>query len=240
MKIALIGYGKMGKAIEAIAVSAGHDVSFRITSANFSDIEQIDKSNTDVVIEFTTPSTVVGNIKKVISKGLPIVVGTTAWEDLKVEIDNFVSEHKGAMISASNFSIGVNLFWSMNKRLATLMNDYPQYDVSMMEAHHLAKLDSPSGTAITTANQIIENNDLKSIWKESHKGSSNELLINAIRQPEVKGTHLVKYASDVDDIELKHVAKSRDGFAKGAIIAARWLIGKQGVFGMEEVLGLNS
>ena len=238
MKIALIGYGKMGKAIDALAVSAGHEVSFRITSANVDEIEQIEKSNTDVVIEFTTPSTVVANIKRIISKDLPIVVGTTAWEDQKTEVINFVNNHKGAMISASNFSIGVNLFWSMNKKLASLMNEYPQYDVSMMEAHHLAKLDSPSGTAVTTANQIIENIDSKSTWKESHEGSSEELLINAIRQPEVKGTHLVKYTSNVDEIELKHLAKSRDGFAKGALIAAEWLIGKDGVFGMDEVLGL--
>lgn len=238
MRIALLGYGKMGKAIEKLACDAGHSVSFKISSKNTAEISQISIDNTDVVIEFSTPSTVVENIKSIVLKGLPIVVGTTAWQDSRKEIEDFVTTNKGAMIAASNFSIGVNLFWAMNKKLAELMNDYPQYDVKIMEAHHMAKLDSPSGTAVTTADHIIDKLDRKSSWKESHHGESSDLLINALRQPQVKGTHAVKYTSEIDDIELKHVAKSRDGFAKGSIIAAEWLIGKEGVYGMDEVLGL--
>lgn len=238
MRIALVGYGKMGKTIEAIAIQSGDTISHRITSKNTSDIDLITKDNTDVVIEFSTPSTVVNNIKTIISKGLPIIVGTTAWEESRAEIEQLIQESKGAMIAASNFSIGVNLFWAMNKKLATLMNDYPQYEVSMMEAHHLAKLDSPSGTAVTTANQIINAVDRKLTWKEAHQGKDSDLLINALRQPDVKGTHLVKYSSSIDDIELKHVAKNREGFAKGSLVAAQWLIGKIGVFSMDEVLGL--
>lgn len=238
MRIALLGYGKMGKAIESLAIPEGHSISFKITSKNTQDIQEINSDNTDVVIEFSTPSTVVGNIKDIVTKGLPIVVGTTAWQESREELEYFVKSQNGAMIAASNFSIGVNLFWAMNKKLAALMNDYPQYDVKMMEAHHLAKLDSPSGTAVTTANQIIDNVERKSSWLESHEGNAGELLINALRQPNVKGTHVVKYTSEIDVIELKHIAKSRDGFAKGSLIAAEWLIGKVGVFGMDQVLGL--
>lgn len=238
MRIALLGYGKMGKAIEKLALTSGFDISFKITSKNVMDINLITRENTDVVIEFSTPSSVVENIKIIIDKRIPIVVGTTAWQDSREEIENYVKSNNGAMIAASNYSIGVNLFWAINKKLAELMNQYPQYDVKMMEAHHMTKLDSPSGTAVTTADQIISKLERKSTWKESHQGENSDLLINALRQPEVKGTHAVKYTSEIDDIELKHVAKSRDGFANGALIAAEWLIGKEGVFGMDEVLGL--
>lgn len=238
MNIALVGYGKMGKAIEIIAKERGHNISATISSSNKEDIYSLNSSNTDVVIEFTQPESAYENIKACLKQGIPVVSGTTGWLKYQQEIEALCKEKKGAFFYASNFSIGVNLFFSINKTLSKLMNGFQnEYDVKMEEIHHIHKKDAPSGTAITLAEGVIENFEKKKGWQlEDNK--SDLIHINAVRENEVPGTHIINYLSEIDQIEIKHEAFNRKGFSTGAVVAAEWIKGKEGIFGMEDLLKL--
>jgi 4-hydroxy-tetrahydrodipicolinate reductase len=251
MKFALIGYGKMGKTIEQFIIDQGHadEIVLKITDANIDELTTANLKKADVAIEFTTPQSAVPNIYKCFEAGIPVVVGTTAWLDKLDEVKAVCADKKGTLFFSPNFSIGVNIFWAVNQKLAQLMNTQPQYEVTMEEIHHTEKLDAPSGTAVKTAEVILKDLSRKQNWQltdglkgtQHHTLSSNTsspLLIVAKREPQVPGTHIVKYESDVDFIEIKHEAKSRKGFAEGAVLAARWLAGKKGVFDMKDLLGL--
>lgn len=234
MKIALLGYGKMGKAIEKIALQRGHDV---IIKADIDTIYDIKKA--DIAIDFSVPSAAYNNVSNCINNNVPVISGTTGWLKDYEKIVALCNNKKGAFIYASNFSLGVNIFFELNKSLARLMNRLKQYKVNIEEIHHTQKLDAPSGTAITLAEGIIENSDY-SDWKLSNEISkTKELPIRAKRIKNVAGTHTVLYNSDVDSIKIKHTAHSRQGFALGAVIAAEWLQGKTGVFTMNDVLNIS-
>jgi len=230
MKIALLGYGKMGKTIERLALERGHSISQRITT----DIENTDLTETDVAIDFSVPTAAFQNIKTCIYSGLPVVSGTTGWLDNYEQAAKLCEAENSAFLYASNFSIGVNLFFELNEKLAKLMDHFQNYSVSIEEIHHLQKLDAPSGTAISLAQQII-GNSRKEGWQLDH-AEENEIPITAKREENVPGTHTVSYNSDIDSIEIKHTAHSREGFALGAIIAAEWILNKKGVFSMKNVL----
>lgn len=230
----------MGKAIEDIALKRGHTITCKISSSNLQEFNPRVLQWADVAIEFSTPESAFNNISQCIIAGLPVISGTTGWLNRKEEIDQLCQNHNGAFLYASNFSIGVNIFFEINKILAHIMDKYEVYDVSILESHHAAKLDKPSGTAITLAKDIIESIDRKKVWTITEPASSNtrDIYIESLRTGEVPGTHIVKYRSDIDDIEIKHEAHSRMGFAKGAIVAAEWLKDKKGVFSMKDVLEL--
>lgn len=234
MKIALLGYGKMGKVIERIALERGHEIVLRkSSSSSYAGLE-----NADVAIDFSVPSSAVANISECLNTGIPIVSGTTGWLE---EYSNMVAlcEQKiGSFIYGSNFSLGVNLFFELNDYLAKMMSKFKNYSASMEEIHHTQKLDAPSGTAISLAKGIIENTDYTN-WTLDANPKENEISIEALRIENVPGTHSIFYNSEVDTIEIKHTAHSRDGFALGSIIAAEWLVGKKGVFTMKDVLELN-
>lgn len=233
MKIALLGYGKMGKVIERIALERGHEIVLRKTSSDtFEDLHKA-----DVAIDFSIPDAAINNISACLHKGIPVISGTTGWLENYHEMVKLCEEQNGAFIYGSNFSLGVNIFFELNDYLAQMMSKFDQYKVEMEEIHHTQKLDAPSGTAITLANRIIENSDYSSWALENAK--NDELLINVKRIENVPGTHSVFYNSEVDTIEIKHTAHNRDGFALGSIIAAEWIIGKQGVFTMRDVLELG-
>ena len=233
MKIALLGYGKMGKAIEEIALKRGHSVVFKTNEAS---IEK-DVSKADVAIDFSTPETVVDNIKKCFAVNVPVVVGTTGWYERFSEVCRLCELGGHSLFHATNFSIGVNIFFEVNKTLAKLMNTQPDYEIEMTEIHHTQKLDSPSGTAITLADGIIENVDRKSSWSENKPGEES-ILIQAKRERDVPGMHIVNYENEIDKIEIKHEAKGRIGFATGAVLAAEWLLDKPGVYTMKDLLKL--
>lgn len=236
MNIALIGYGKMGKAIEPIALERGHSIVFRAGREGFT-AEDIAAAN--VCIEFSTPETAAENIVKALSYGKPVISGTTAWLSQWSLVEKTVKQTNGAFFYASNFSLGVNIFFALNTWLAKVMNSYPQYDVAVHEVHHTQKKDAPSGTAITLAQKIVAELDRKTGYGLGE--TANELLnITAERIDPAPGTHHVKYTSPVDDIELIHTAHSRMGFASGAVVAAEWLPGKKGIFGMDDLLNLNA
>jgi len=233
MKIALLGYGKMGKVIEQIALQRGHEIVLKKSSeSNFDGLE-----NADVVIEFSVPSGAVKNISESLNKKIPVVCGTTGWLESYHEIENLCMQKNTGFIYASNFSLGVNIFFELNDYLAKMMSKFSQYKVTMQEIHHIQKLDAPSGTAISLANSIISNSKYDHWTLENPK--SNELFIDAQRIENVPGTHSVFYNSEVDSIEIKHTANNREGFAFGAVLAAEWIVGKKGVFSMKDVLGLN-
>ena len=237
MNIALIGYGKMGRAIEEVASRRGHSVVTRISSANIQDLRPAILQTDDVAIEFTRPEVAPANIRSCIEAGLPVVSGTTGWNNLKKEIDDYCLEKNGSFLHASNFSIGVNIFFEINKKLAQLMNKYEVYDVHIKEIHHTAKLDKPSGTAISLATDIIQRLERKKVWTISPaEPNSRSLYIESERTDPAPGTHIVNYSSEIDDIEIKHTAHSRAGFALGAVLAAEWLAGKKGVFSMSDFL----
>ncbi len=238
MNIALIGYGKMGKAIETIAIERGHTIGLKIDASNQDELNKENLSSIDVAIEFSTPQTAYQNILKCFESQTPIVVGTTAWLNKLKEIKAKCENENQAFFYASNFSVGVNIFFELNKKLAQLMNNHKQYKVSMEEEHHTEKLDSPSGTAITLAEGIIENNSNKSSWINTTSEQREELPIISLRNPGVPGTHTIKYDSEVDFIEIKHQAHSRKGFAEGAVLAAEWLKDKKGFFTMSDMLAL--
>jgi 4-hydroxy-tetrahydrodipicolinate reductase len=236
MKIALIGYGKMGKAIEEIALNRGHEVILKCTSKNT--IEEADFTNVDVAIEFTKPELAVNHIHFCLDKNIPVVVGTTGWNNDLDSIKEKTKSINGSLLHASNFSVGVNIFFELNKRLAELMSGNTDYSASIEEIHHIPKLDAPSGTAITLAEGLIENNSNYTSWKlaDSSSDSENQLPIVAQRLPEVPGTHTIQYTSEIDSISITHEAHNRKGFALGAVIAAEWIFNKKGVFTMKDVL----
>jgi 4-hydroxy-tetrahydrodipicolinate reductase len=237
MRIALIGYGKMGKAIEEIAISRGHIISLRISSSN--PLDQADLSETDVAIEFTRPDLAVKHIKDCINQNVPIVVGTTAWQDKLEEVSNYVSNKNGSLLHASNFSVGVNIYFELNRILAKLMVNQKNYLIKAEEIHHVQKLDAPSGTAVSLLNDIIKINSNYTDWKlVSDFGEKMDHIVPIIakREPDVPGTHEISYESEIDTISIKHVAHNRKGFALGAIIAAEFLVNKKGIFTMSDVL----
>lgn len=233
MKIALLGYGKMGKVIEQIAVERGHEIVLKKSSSNtFEGLK-----DADVAIDFSIPTTAVNHITECFNNNIPVICGTTGWLEHYNEMEALCQQKNGSFIYASNFSLGVNVFFELNNHLAKIMNNLKQYQVSMEEIHHTQKLDAPSGTAISLANGIIENSSYNKWTLENPK--ENELHIEAKRIENVPGTHSVFYDSNVDQIEIKHTAHSREGFALGAVVAAEWLVGKKGVFTMKDVLHLN-
>jgi 4-hydroxy-tetrahydrodipicolinate reductase len=233
MKIALLGYGKMGKVIERIALERGHEIVLRKRGADT--FEGL--ADADVAIDFSIPDAAVGNISACLNGNVPVISGTTGWLEHYHDMAKLCEERKGAFIYGSNFSLGVNIFFELNAHLAKMMAGLKQYKVSMEEIHHIQKLDAPSGTAITLAKDIIANSDYSS-WAISNP-KEDEVFIDAKREEGVPGTHSVFYDSDVDSIEIKHTAHSREGFALGAVVAAEWLLGKKGVYSMKDVLGLQ-
>lgn len=234
MKIALLGYGKMGKVIERIALERGHEIVLKKSSATtFEGIE-----NADVAIDFSIPDVAVENITTCLEKGIPVISGTTGWLDEYQKMVDLCREKNGAFLYGSNFSLGVNLFFELNNYLAQMMSKFKEYNVSMEEIHHTQKLDKPSGTAISLAKDILKNYPEKKDWTIENP-SKDEIFIDVKRIENVPGTHSVFYNSDVDFIEIKHVAHNREGFALGAVIAAEWLHNKTGIFSMKDVLNLN-
>ena len=234
MKIALLGYGKMGKVIERIALERGHEIVLKKDQNNTFEGLSI----ADVAIDFSVPDSAVANISECLNNGIPVISGTTGWLADYPKIVQLCEEKNGSFIYASNFSLGVNVFFELNEYLAKMMTNLKQYNVSMEEIHHTQKLDAPSGTAITLAEGVIKHTDYANWTLETP--ISNEIHIEAKRIENVPGTHSIFYDSEVDQIEIKHTAHSREGFALGAVVAAEWLVGKKGVFNMKDVLGLNS
>lgn len=238
MKLALIGYGKMGKIIERIAVERGHTITGKASSTQ--PIDTLDFSEVDVAIEFTTPTFVVKHIEYCLEHETPIIVGTTAWSEHLDYVQTLVHQENGAMLHSSNFSIGVNIFFDINKRLAKLMANHSEYAPSLEETHHVHKLDAPSGTAVTLANDLMFENDNIRSWKLGEGTppdvQQGQLAVTAYRKPDVPGTHIVTYESPIDTIQLSHTAHSREGFALGAVIAAEFLQGKKGTFTMQDVI----
>jgi 4-hydroxy-tetrahydrodipicolinate reductase len=239
MKIALIGYGKMGKAIEAIALEKGHTIGLKINSGNVASLTAQNLQECDVAIEFTSPQHAVRNIFTCIDAGVPVVSGTTGWLDRWEKVKTHCLEKRGGLLYASNFSIGVNIFFELNKKLVSLMSFHPQYDVSVEEIHHTAKKDAPSGTAITIAEQIIRSHPGKQKWANAESGQVGDLLITSKRIDPAPGTHHVRYHSAIDDIEIIHTAHNRQGFAAGALLAAEYLYGKKGIYTMNDVLNIQ-
>jgi len=248
MKIALLGYGKMGKIIEKIATDRKHEIVLKIDFDNLHELTVENLKQADVAIEFTTPSSVISNINVCFEAGVPVVVGTTGWYDKLEEIKQQCEEGNHTLLYATNFSVGVNIFFHVNKILARLMNNYPYYEVQVEEIHHTQKLDSPSGTAITIAEGIIENLDAKKNWanvlvadgKDSDDNVGNSaLLIESYRMDSVPGTHTVIYDSEVDSIEFKHTAHNRNGFALGAVLAAEWLNNNSGFHSINDMFNFD-
>ena len=238
MKIGLAGYGKMGRAIEEIAIERGHEILFKSNSVF--PLNQRDIDSVDVVIEFTKPDLAVQHIEMVLGANKPIIVGTTGWNEQIHKVENLVSSNSGSLLYASNFSIGVNLFFELNEKLARLMNHRSHYKASINEVHHTQKVDAPSGTAITLANQILENNETYFSWvceegTEPHT-TQGQLGVIAHRIPDVPGTHTVTYDSDIDSISITHQAHNRKGFALGAVLAAEWIVDKKGIHTIKDML----
>lgn len=238
MKLALIGYGKMGKTIEEIAVNKGHEISLVIDLHNSKDLTNENLQKADVAIEFTTPETAMDNILKCFNAGIPVVSGTTGWLHRMDELKQTCLQNDAAFLYSSNFSIGVNIFFELNKRLAELMSQQ-DYDVTVEETHHTQKKDAPSGTAITIAEQILKELPDKKKWVNNKSDDKEELSILSKRIDPAAGTHAVKYSSAIDDIEIIHTAHNRKGFASGAVLAAEFIKGKKGIFNMQDVLGIN-
>jgi len=236
LNIALIGYGKMGKELEKLAKERGHQVVLIIDAPD--DWTDADLSLADVALEFTTPETAVRNILRCFENGLPVVSGTTGWLDQYESVKQQGIDLDQSLFFASNFSISVNIFFIINRILAKLMNNQPDYTVDIEEIHHTTKLDSPSGTAIVLANDIVQNMEHLDAWSKQ-KSSGNELEIRSVREENVPGTHIVTYESSFDQIQIHHTAKTRKGFALGAILAAEWLHGRKGMFEMKDLLNLN-
>ncbi|MGB4775770.1 MAG: 4-hydroxy-tetrahydrodipicolinate reductase [Daejeonella sp.] len=246
MRIALLGYGKMGKIIEQFAVDRGHEIGLIIDADNQDELSIASLKKIDVAIDFSTPASVINNIEICFEASVPIVVGTTGWYEKLQEIKNNCEIGNNSLLYASNFSIGVNVFFFVNKVLAKIMNAYPQYEVQVEEIHHTQKLDSPSGTAMTIAEGVIEELDRKNEWINELVGDGNEviakpdqLLIESHRLEEVPGTHTVIYSSEVDTIEFKHKAHNRTGFAMGAVLAAEWLQDRTGFFSINDLFDFN-
>jgi 4-hydroxy-tetrahydrodipicolinate reductase len=239
MKFGLLGYGKMGRDIEQIAQAQGHEIAWRISRDNRAELNTALLQQADVVIEFSRPEAAFDHVMLCLRAGVPVVCGTTGWNEQLSEAKQYCLEQKGAMLWASNFSIGVNLFFALNRYLAQLMQQRPEYSAALTEVHHIHKLDAPSGTALTLVHEIMANHPRTEGWALSPAlPGPGEIPVTAIREGEVPGTHMVNWHSEVDDITIEHRAHSRMGFASGAVLAARWLQGKTGYFGMGDVLGL--
>lgn len=238
MNIALIGYGKMGREIEQIALSRGHEVKLKIDINNSEELNIQNLKDIDVAIEFTIPKSAISNYKTCFDAGVPVVSGTTGWLNQWDEIVNYCNEKKCAFFYASNFSLGANLFFAINKKLAKLMSPFNQYKVEMTEVHHTQKLDAPSGTAISLANDIIDEIDGLDSWVNEATNDKNKLGIISVREGNVPGIHTIKYESEIDFVEITHSAKSRKGLAYGAVLAAEFTVGKSGIFSMAELLKL--
>jgi len=236
MKLALIGYGKMGKEIEKIALSRGHEISLIIDIDNQEDLTRENLSECDVAIEFTIPESSVENYFKCFEAGIPVVSGTTGWLSRKDEVHKKCEETNGTFFYESNFSVGVNLFFELNKKLAELMSSHPEYNPQITEVHHVQKLDAPSGTAIKLAEDMTEILPGKDKWTDKKEPEKNELPVKSKREGTVVGTHTIKYDSKVDYIEITHSAKSRQGLALGAVLAAEYCIGKKGILNMKDLL----
>lgn len=236
MKIALIGYGKMGKAIESIAIQRGHTIVCKIDVDNQDDFDSEEFGSADIAIEFTTPATAVANYKRAFSRGVPVVSGSTGWLTEMPQIKAMCDNGEATFFWTSNFSLGVNIFFAVNKYLASLMAGLPQYTPSMTEVHHIHKLDHPSGTAITLAEGIIEKDSNIKSWTEADQHADDQIHITAEREGEVPGTHIIKWESEADAITIEHRAKSRMGFALGAVMAAEWACGKKGFLTMDEMM----
>lgn len=233
MKIALLGYGRMGKSIEVIALQRNHKISFKVSD----ETSNFDFSNTDVAIDFSVPTVAVSNIKKALNAGVPVISGTTGWLDNYDTVIDYCNSKKGTFLYASNFSLGVNIFFEINTMLSRLMSGFSEYSTEIEEIHHTKKLDAPSGTAISLAEQIIDNTNYTNWTLGLPK--SNEIQIDSKRIDDVPGTHEIAYNSEIDSISIKHTAHSRQGFAMGAVIAAEWIKDKKGVFTMKDVLNIG-
>jgi len=236
MKIALLGYGKMGKAVEKVAIARGHEIVLRVTA----DSKSYDITTAQVAIDFSAPSAAVSNITNCLKRGIPIVSGTTGWLKDYDSIVELCRERDGAFLYASNFSLGVNLFFQLNKQLAQMMKNHDLYQASIEETHHTEKLDAPSGTAITLAEDLIKNSNYNE-WQltEDTMGSKDTIPIQAHREVNVPGTHQINYTSKDDKISIRHEAFGREGFALGAVMAAEWILGKTGIFSMQDVLNIG-
>lgn len=238
MKFALIGYGKMGKAVEETALSLNHSIHVIIDNSGDWALKGGQLRECDAAIEFTMPSVAVGNIKACFDAGVPVVCGTTGWNDRRQEVTDYCIEKNGAIIHSSNFSLGVNILFEINRKLAGLMNPHQMYDVSIEEIHHTQKLDSPSGTAISLAEDILANINRKKAWINEPSGERSDLVIHSVRFDAVPGTHTVTYESENDLISIRHEAKNRKGLALGAVMAAEFIAGKKGIFTMKDLLGI--
>ena len=240
MKIALIGYGKMGHVIEQIALKRGHVVVSKVDVNNTSDMDSDPFRSADMAIEFTTPAVAIDNYRKCFAAGIPVVSGTTGWTERLGEIKKQCEEEGQTFFYASNFSIGVNIFFAVNRYLAKRMNAFPSYDVTMTEVHHIHKQDAPSGTAITLADDLLNALDRKKQWRLAEKDEqtqrADDVLIHAIREGETPGIHEIRYESEIDGIIIRHEAKSRAGFALGAVLAAEFTAGRKGFLGMEDLM----
>lgn len=239
MKIILVGYGKMGRIIEKTALERGHEIVGRIDLENASELNASLAGIADAAIEFTGPHSAYDNVMKCLSLGIPVVCGSTGWLDRYEEVAGFCRQQAGSLLYASNFSVGVNIFFEINKTLARLMAGHPGYDVSIREIHHTQKKDAPSGTAITLAEQLIRSVPGKENWVNQESGQPSDLLIQSERIDPYPGLHTVRYASAIDEIRITHEAHSRDGFALGAVLAAEFIKDKKGVFSMKDVLGIG-
>ena len=236
MKVAILGFGKMGQIIEKIALERGHNILLKINQNNIDELNIENLKKADVVIDFSTPESAKSNIILSIDANKPIISGTTGWLNDYKEVKDYCIKNDGTFLYASNFSLGVNLFFELNKNLAKLMKKHQHYQINLTEIHHSEKLDAPSGTAISLAEQIISESNIKNKWTLNSENSDEELKIDAQRKGNITGTHSVNYKSETDSILIKHEAHSRDGFALGAIIAAEWIMSKKGIFSMYDVL----
>lgn len=237
MKIGLFGYGKMGREIEKIALERGHTITAKVDADNPK--EEFDLSETDAVIEFSVPDSAEENIHFCLDNDLPVVVGTTGWYDALPVLSDICKDRKGAFLHATNFSVGVNLFFAINQKLAKMMNGFSDYQAAIEEVHHTQKLDAPSGTGISLAEQLLQEVNRYEKWENVKKdeiSNPSVLSIHSLRLPDVPGTHTVTYKSEIDTLEIKHTAHSRQGFALGAVLAAEWIADKKGVFTMSDVL----
>jgi 4-hydroxy-tetrahydrodipicolinate reductase len=239
MKIALIGYGKMGKTIERIARERGHEIVSVIDINNTEDFKSDAFKSAEVAIEFTAPQVALSNIRNAFAVGVPVVCGTTGWTSALPELQKEIVANGNTLFWSSNFSLGVNIFMAVNRYLARIMNQFPNYEVEMTEVHHTQKLDAPSGTAITLAEGILENIDRKTTWVKETQVAVNELAIKSIREGQVPGIHTIRYESEVDSIEITHDTKSREGLALGAVLAAEFTAGKKGFLSMNDMLNFN-
>jgi len=236
MRILILGYGKMGKIIEEIAEDRGHTIAHKININNTQALKFIDSKEIDVAIEFSQPNAAFENISYCLSNNIPVLCGTTGWLDKKTEAEELCEKNNGTFFYASNYSLGVNLFFRLNEHLAQMMEQHPGYKTEVLEIHHTEKLDSPSGTAITLAQGIIDNIFSKSSWENKPTDKDEVLSIISKREPNVPGTHIIKYESEVDEIEITHTAKSRTGFALGAVLVAEWILDKKGVLSMNDFM----